>query len=259
MKKTAFFALILALTLPLAGYFIVKAYSKDAVFMPGHYFMDSVTSYKGKPDTVWHKVVSPDFTNQFGKKVNLADLHGKIIVMNFFFSRCPVVCPGLTRNMKRLQDSFVKNDSVVQFVSISVDPEYDSTAQIRKFADRFNVNHDNWWFLTGNKKEIYDFAIHEMKANIADTDVDTAFIHTEKFFLLDTNKVIRGFYDGFDTTRLADLAHDIPTLMLERDKKSPSILRDFIPYLPVIFLGIAVVLIITIVLGKNKKSEKYPV
>ncbi len=257
MKKTAFFGLLLALTLPLAGYFIVKIYSKDAVHMPDHYFPDSISTYKEKPDTTWHKVVSPDFTNQFGKTVNLEDLHGKIIVINFFFTRCPVVCPGLTKNMKRLQDSFKKNDSVVQFVSISVDPEYDSTKQLRKFADRFNVNHDNWWFLTGNKQEIYDFAIHEMKANIADTDVDTAFIHTEKFFLLDSNKVIRGFYDGFDTSRLADLAHDIPTLMLERDKKSPSILRDFIPYLPVIFLGIALVLVITILLGKNKKTEKY--
>lgn len=255
MKKSAFFALLIAITLPMAGYLLVKHYSKDAVHMPVHYFFDSVSVNNGQPDTAWHHVQSIEFTNQFGEKVSLNDLHGKIIVMNFFFTRCPTVCPGLTKNMKRLQESFAKNDSVVQFVSISVDPEFDSAANLRKFGNRFNANFDNWWFLTGNKKEIYDFAIHEIKANIADVNIDTAFIHTEKFFLLDSNKVIRGFYDGFDTTRLSQLAGDIPTLMLERDKKSPSIFREFIPILPLIFCGIAIVLIITIILGRRKKRE----
>ncbi len=257
MRKSAFVAIVIACLLPIAGYIIVKQYSKTAVTMPKHYFYDSVGTFKEQPDTMWHKVKSIDFTNQFGAKVRLDELKGKIVVMNFFFTRCPVVCPGLTRNMKRLQDSFIKNDSIVQFVSVSVDPEYDSASNLRKFADKFNVNHDNWWFLTGKKDEVYKFAIEEMKANIADPKVDTAFIHTEYFYLLDSSKVIRGFYNGFDTVKLANLARDIPTLMLERNKKTPSVLRDLIPILPMIFVGIAGVLIITLVLGRNRKKNKY--
>ncbi len=255
MKKSALIAFLLASMLPLAGYIIVKYYSKDAVIMPKHYFHDSVGTYKGKPDTLWHKVKSIDFTNQFGAKVNLDELKGKIIVMDFFFTRCPVVCPGLTRNMKRLQDSFIKNDSIVQFISVSVDPEYDSAVHLRKFADRFKVNHDNWWFLTGKKEEVYRFAIEELKANIADPKVDTAFIHTEYFYLLDTSRVVRGFYNGFDTMKLASLARDIPTLMLEKNKKAPSVFRDFISILPLIFIGMAGVLIITLLLARNKKKN----
>ena len=91
------------------------------------------------------------------------------------------------------------------------------------------MNHDTWWFVTGDKKDIYDFALQEIKASIADSEVDTAFIHTENFFLLDSNRIVRGWYNGFDTARQAELVRDIPTLMLERDKKSPSILREFIP------------------------------
>jgi protein SCO1/2 len=155
--------------------------------------------------------------------------------------------------MKKLQDSFQKNDSIVQFISISVDPEHDSVAQLRKFADRFNVNHDTWWFVTGNKKDIYDFALNELKASIADVNVDTAFIHTENFFLLDSSHVVRGWYNGFDTLKLARLAMDIPTLMLERDRKRPSILRGFIPYLPVIFLGIGLTILLVSLLNRNKK------
>jgi len=264
MNKKAVLALMLAMVMPFAGYFIVDYLSKDAAVMPHRYFTPDrvdVIEKNGKTttDTIWHKVKNIEFTNQLGKKVSLYDLHGKIIVIDFFFSRCPSICPGLAKSMKRLQDSFQKNDSIVQFVSISVDPEHDSVPQLRKFADRFNANHDSWWFVTGDKKEIYDFALQEIKASIADSEIDTAFIHTENFFLLDSNRIVRGWYNGFDTARQAELVRDIPTLMLERDKKSPSILREFIPYLPVIFIGIGLIILLMGILGRMKKNQNLKV
>lgn len=259
MNKKSAIALILSILLPLTGYWIVKYYSKDAVHMPHHYFYDSVhvNTKRGKTinDTIWHKVKNISFTNQLGQKVSLNDLHGKIIVLDFFFTHCPTICPGMARSMKKLQQSFEKNPDIVQFLSISVDPEHDSVAQLRQFADRQNINHDTWWFLTGDKKEIYDFAIHEIKASIADSNVDTAFIHTENFFLLDSNRIVRGWYNGFDTARQAQLASDIPTLMLEKDKKSPSILREFIPYLPVIFIGIGLTILVITLLNRYKTKR----
>ncbi len=260
MNKKAILALMLAILMPLTGYFLVKYYSKQAVHMPGKYYLpDSVVvrerNGKKVTDTIWHKVKNIQFTNQLGKKVSLDDLHGKIIVLDFFFTRCPSICPGLAKSMKRLQDSFVKNDSIVQFISISIDPEHDSVPQLRKFADRYNINHDTWWLVTGNKKEIYDFAINEIKANVADPGVDTAFIHTENFFVLDSNRIVRGFYNGFDTIRQANLVRDIPLLMLERDKTAPSVFRDFIPILPLIFIAIAIVFIITILLNRKKNQQ----
>jgi len=251
--------LLAVILIPLTGYFIVKYYSKDAVHMPRHYFYDDVivkeSGGKTSTDTIWHQVRNINFTNQFGQKVSLNDLKGKIIVLDFFFTRCPSICPGLTRNMKKVQDAFGKNPEIVQFLSISIDPEYDSVPQLRKFADKFNANHDSWWFVTGNKSEIYNFALNEIKASIADTDVDTAFIHTENFFLLDTNRVVRGWYNGFDTTQLATLVRDIPTLMLEKDRKKPSIFREFIPILPIIFAGIAIVILITAWLSKRREKN----
>ena len=259
VNKKSFLALLLAILLPLTGYWLVKFYSKDAVIMPGRYFFDDVdsTPKNGKitTDTVWHKVKNIHFTNQLGKKVSLDDLHGKIIVVDFFFTSCPSICPGLARNMKRLQDSFIQNDTIVQFLSVSIDPIRDSVSRLRAFADKYNANHDSWWFVTGDKKEIYDFALNEMKASVADVGADTAFPHTENFFLLDTNRVIRGWYNGFDTVKLAKLAKDIPTIMLERDKKAPSVFRDFIPILPVIFVGIGLIIILMAILSRNKKLK----
>ena len=231
MNRKAVLALMLAIVFPFAGYFIVKYYGENAVHMPARYFLPDSVVVKEKngktvTDTIWHKVKNIEFTNQLGKKVSLNDLQGKILVVNFFFTRCPSICPGLARSMKRLQDSFKKNDSIVQFISISVDPEHDSVPQLRKFADRYNANHDTWWFVTGDKKDIYDFALQETKASIADTEVDTGFIHTPLFFLLDRNRVVRGWYDGFDSVKQAQLVRDIPLLMLEKNKKKTF--KDFL-------------------------------
>ena len=261
MSKKAILAIMLAMIMPFAGYFIVKYYSKQAVHMPGKYFEPDSVIVKEKggkttADTIWHKVKNIHFTNQLGQNVSLDDLHGKVLVFDFFFTRCPTICPRLARSMKRLQDSFVKNDSIVQFISVSVDPEHDSVAQLRKFADRYNANHDTWWFVTGNKKEIYDFALHELKAGIADSEVDTAFIHTENFFLLDSNRIVRGWYNGFDTAKQAQLVRDIPLLMLERDRRSPSVLRDFIPILPVIFIAIGITFLGLFVINRKKPKTK---
>ena len=222
--------------------------------MPRHYFFDTVLTDKGNPDTVWHKVTSPVFTNQFGEKVTLDSIKGKVIVMDFIFTRCPSICPGLTRNMKKMQQSMEKSADDVQFISFTVDPEYDSFPVLRKFGDKYNVNYDNWMLLTGNKDTLYQFAMNEIKANIADTEVDTAFIHTENFFLLDSSKVVRGWYNGLDSAALRNLARDIPTLMLEKTKNSPSIFRNFIPVLPLIFIGVAVVIFISVYLNRKRNA-----
>ena len=229
MSKKAILALMLAALIPAISYLLVRYYSERAVNMPPRYFYDSVSvnekSGKTTYDTVWHQLKNISFTNHLGQKVSLYDIKGKIIVLDFFFTRCPTICPQMTKAMKRLQESFKnpkrkKSDtSFVQFISISVDPLNDSVPQLRKFADKYKINSDNWWMVTGNKKEIYDFAFHEVKASIADTEVDTAFIHTPLFFVIDRDKIVRGFYNGLDSVAQQKLVRDIPMLMLEKNKK----------------------------------------
>lgn len=225
MKRTII-AICITILLPIGSYYIVKNYSSNAVIMPKHYFYDTVKQVtidgKTADDTIWHKIKPIPLYNQFGNKVTLndADWNDKIIIADFFFTSCPSICPTLTRNMKRLQDAFNKTDSIVRFVSFTVDPERDSVTRLKAYGDKYNINHDTWWMLTGNKADIYDLALHEFKANIAQAqDFDTAFIHTDKFFLLDKNRVVRGWYSGLDSANLDKLMGDVVLLMMERDKK----------------------------------------
>ncbi|HEY0678065.1 MAG TPA: SCO family protein [Chitinophagaceae bacterium] len=231
MSQKAWLALSLAILLPVAGYLIADSFREGAVNMPRRYYFDTViTKVKnGKEidDTVWHKVADLTLTNQLGKQVSLSELEGKVIVADFFFTHCPSICPTLTRNMKRLQDVMKLKDNrrridttFVHFISFTVDPERDSFPVLRKYADRYGVNPDIWWMLTGPKKAIYDHSINELKLGLQDGGgVDTAFIHTEKFVLLDKDRVVRGYYNGLDSNDIGRLAEDIVFLMLEKDKK----------------------------------------
>ena len=224
MKKTTLFALLMVTLLPIASYLYVSSLSKDAIKMPRRYFYDTVVvkMEKGKKvnDTVWHKVRPFKLKNQFGKEVGLEDWGGKIIIADFFFTSCPSICPKLTRNMKKLQTAFKKTDSLVRFVSFTVDPARDTVQALKAYGDKFGIDHDTWFMLTGDRNELYDIALNEFKASIASNgNIDTGFIHTDRFFLLDKERVVRGWYSGLDSVNLDKLIKDVVLLNMERDKK----------------------------------------
>ena len=231
MSRKAVLALCLAVLLPTISYLLVEKFSESAIAMPPRYLPDTVINKvvngKSVSDTVWHQVANITLRNQLDEQVSLDDLKGKIIIADFFFTRCPSICPTLTRNMKELQNAMKMKDrrkkidsAFVQFLSFSVDPERDSVTALKKYADKYGVDHDSWWFLTRSKKEIYDFALHEVKLGLQDGGtIDSNFIHTGHFVLLDKDRVVRGYYDGLDSAELSKLAEDLTLLMLEKDKK----------------------------------------
>lgn len=231
LSKKSVLALVLIVLVPVLSYLLVRTVSADAIEMPRRFYPDSVVTKvvdgKEKTDTIWHKVANITLTNQLGNDVSLYDIKGKIIIANFFFTRCPTICPRLTKAMKGLQDGLTINDprrrinmDFVHFLSFSVDPERDSVPVLKKYADNYGVNHDIWWMMTGPKKTIYDWTFNEIKLPLQDGEaVDSNFIHTERFVLMDRDYVIRGYYSGLDSMALSKLAEDMTLLMLERDKK----------------------------------------
>ncbi len=272
MNKTAFYGLIVGLFIPVMAYFIMKFIPTNE--MPHRLFYDDVlrTVKNGKEsfDTVWHKVPDFRFVNQLGDTVSWKDMEGKIVVADFFFTKCPSICPKMTANMKRLQDAVKKNVRVgpkdadfVQFISFTVDPRNDSVAALKRFADRFQINPNNWWLLTGKKEEIYDLALQGMKLGIDTTEVDTAFIHPQYFVLIDKERVLRArrdeignvkLYNGLDSTDVKHVAEDIILLTLEKDRNKKFFLADKLPLVGIV-MGIAVLLITGMaVLFKKKKD-----
>jgi protein SCO1 len=263
----ALVGILIALVIPLGSYFILKSFSDTAISMPRPVYYDTVLNKveggKRITDTVWHRVPDFTFTNQAGKKVSSKDLYvvdertgdttRKIIVANFFFTNCATICPRMTMNIKRLQESITNTNRVgdkspdfIQFISFTVDPDRDSVRQLKKWTDRFQINPENWWFVTGDKKAIYDLSINDMKLWAQDPHgVDTSFVHTDVMVLIDKDRVVRmardefgnpRAYNALDTADLAKLSEDIIFLTLEKDKKKKSFLAGKLELIAVVFL-----------------------
>lgn len=267
MNKTALYAVMLAALLPLVSYFIVKRYSDSAVIMPRHYYADDiiVDTSRGKQsfDTVWHKVADFKLVNQLGDTVTWDGLKGKIVVADFFFTRCPTICPTMTINMRRLQESIHngqrvgdKTNKSIHFISFSIDPERDSVEHLKNWADRFQIDPEQWWLLSGEKKAIYDLAINEIKLGLVDGEgVDTNFIHSDRFVLIDSSRHVRGFYSGLDSASLARLSNDIVLLTMEKNPARRSFLAGKLQLIAIIVLIAIIGVGLFIFIFKKKRTD----
>ncbi|MEZ5046670.1 MAG: SCO family protein [Chitinophagaceae bacterium] len=211
---------------PLLAFLYLKYKGHDGhIAMPKHYVIDSIAQNirdnKNVPDTFFHQISNLKLLNQLGDSIGLVqNFEGKILVVNFFFTTCQTICPTLTKNMALLNKAFIKNDTALRFVSISVDPITDSVNRLRMYADKYHANHDKWFFATGNKKEIYAFARQELQLNLDEGSGDeNDFIHPEKFVLIDKYRNIRGYYNGLDSNNVRLCAEDIARLIVEKKKK----------------------------------------
>lgn len=274
MNKKALLGILIALIVPVVIFFFVDSLPKAAIPQPLFYDSISTTIKKGKAvnDTFWQHI--PDFTltNQLGHKVSFSDYalkdSGRITVADFFFTHCTTICPGMTLQMKKLQQAVTKGVKVgdntadyVQYLSFSIDPEYDSVAALKKWADRFQIDPGNWWLLTGDKKTIYDLSLKYMNLTIQDPNVDTTFPHTDIFVLIDKHGVIRTrrdkegnplLYHSSDEKSMKNLAEDIVLLSLEKNPKEKSIFSGQFFLITVVFL-VAIVGAILLVYFIRKK------
>jgi protein SCO1/2 len=159
-----------------------------------------------------HKVDDFTLINQNGNVVTQENYKDKIYVVDFFFTRCPSICPIMTDNLVKVQNQFI-NDNKVMLLSLSVTPYIDSVSVLKKYAQDKGVKDNKWNITTGDKKHIYNLARKSYFAVIEQGDGGLQdFIHTPNFILVDTNKQIRGVYDGTDDEAVLKLIDDIEIL-----------------------------------------------
>ena len=150
-----------------------------------------------------------------GRPLTEADFANRVVVASFIFTRCPLSCPKISTVMKGLQSKF--EGTSVQLLSITVDPEHDTTAILSDYAKRFNADPNRWWFATGPKSEIQDLIRERFKVGlVATTDEDQkagaeAFAHSDRLALIKDAKVI-GYFDSNDPKTVQELVESAKSL-----------------------------------------------
>ena len=153
--------------------------------------------------------------NPFG---NL-QVRAKPWVANFIFTSCKDVCPQQTAQLASFQKSMAghKGADTVQYVSISVDPEHDTPAVMREYAQQYSANFDQWHFLTGDREAIWDLSKDGFKLPVAADpgNTDMPIMHGSRFVLVDQQGRVRGYYDSQSEQGLADLRRDLDVVLRE--------------------------------------------
>lgn len=166
-------------------------------------------------DTLWHTIPPFAFTGQNNQTITNEQFKGKIYIADFFFTHCPSICPTMTKSLRRIQAAF-KPDDDIMILSHTVDPVRDTPQRLSDYADRYEADSTCWFFVTGDKKALYDQARYGYFVSATEGDGgEEDFVHTEKFVLVDPQGVIRGYYDGTDSVAVNRLVRDIVVLKLE--------------------------------------------
>src|SRR5579872_1800400 len=92
-----------------------------------------------------HVIGNFRFRDQKGQVIDNEMWEGKIVVADFFLTSCPSICPKIVYQLKRVQAYADKN---ILISSFTVDPERDSIATLKLYADRMGIG-PNWLLLTG--------------------------------------------------------------------------------------------------------------
>lgn len=149
---------------------------------------------------------------QDGKVVDAASLRGSVWVAAFMFTRCPTICPRITRRMRALQARAAEQKVALRLLSISVDPDNDTPDVLQDYARRFEADTRTWSFATGELASIKKIAVDGFKLALegkADAKApDFGILHGSHLVLVDRELSIRGFYRTDDDQAMATLLAD---------------------------------------------------
>jgi len=162
------------------------------------------------------------FIDQEGKTISNRDVLGRVYVAEYFFTTCKGICPKMNTNLHLIYNQF-KDEPGFCILSHTVDPQTDSVARMKRYADSLDVRASHWMFLTGSKDSLYhaarvSYLLDDPKnSNISP---DQQFIHTQFFALVDKNGQVRKIYDGLKKDEITAMEKDIRQLLKEKASAS---------------------------------------
>lgn len=177
------------------------------VMATGSYYIIERAEQSRSQIPVFGEVIPFQFVSAGGQPFGLKQLKGKISVVDFIFTRCLGPCPVMGGHMSELYEMYDGSD-LVQLVSISVDPAYDTPEVLADYALGFGVDDRRWVFLCGSADSVKVLCESGFKLNGEDLPA----AHSTRFVLVDPTGTIRGYYRGLDDDVIKTIADDINQL-----------------------------------------------
>lgn len=123
-----------------------------------------------KPSFFYHSIQPgdkvPDFhlLNQSDKEIHLSQFHGKVLLMTFIYTRCPLAnfCPRMSRNFAQIDKTLAADPELYRkthLLSVSFDPDYDTPAVLKSYGGSYTGRYtketfEHWDFAAPSKADL---------------------------------------------------------------------------------------------------------
>lgn len=155
-------------------------------------------------------------SDQAGRPVTAETMRGQVWAAAFFFTRCPTVCPRITRRMRDLQQAAAKAAVPLQLVSFSVDPDNDTPEVLTAYAKEHGADLATWRFLTGDLEVVRKTSEQGFKLALDGKATPGAehlgLFHGSHLVLVDGAGQIRGYYRTSEDSQMTQLLGDAKLL-----------------------------------------------
>ena len=162
----------------------------------------------------------PDFAlvNQNGKRLSLHEYRGSVLLLTFIYTRCPLpdYCPLMTENLSAIEKSLKSSSQMyakTHFLSISVDPEYDTPKVLRDYGAAHSADFNHWEFAGGTKDQIKQVATYFGMRYWRDGD---QIVHSLRTAIIGSDGKLVKLYHGNDW-RPEQVATELVTAASSRD------------------------------------------
>lgn len=189
----------------------------------------TATACREEPLPVLGQAPSFALTDQTGATLRDQDLAGQVAVVDFIFLRCTESCPMLTTRMSNLQRAIAQESEKrgkalpVRFVSISLDPEHDTPAELQAYATKWKADTKSWSFLTGDPLEVQRLAVSGFRVGVTRVERPGEapdIQHGNWFVVVDKNAKVRGYYRTDTPEEMNKIKEDVIRLALASEGAS---------------------------------------
>jgi protein SCO1/2 len=153
-----------------------------------------------------------EFRNQLNQSITEQNINNKVYLANFFFTRCPSICPKMTSALTNIATDFIDSEDFLM-LSFSIDPKHDSIPVLRRYAEATKIPNSKWHFLNGSDNQLKHIS-SLFRTSFKPKEGSIDFYHSSYAALVDKQQYIRGFYNLLDENSVVQLRKDI-TLLLE--------------------------------------------
>jgi protein SCO1/2 len=169
------------------------------------------------------------FVDQDKVPLKLSDLRGRVVLVNFIFTRCPGTCPLLSAQMAKVQRRIVGSGPAVKLLSITVDPDFDTSEVLKEYSEKYGAKRATWSFVRAPLKEIESVLVDGFK--VATTNPNEVsnlmdLTHSENFVLVDQLGQIRAYRTLNNSEQIDSIMKEIAIVANTNPELAPKAGKD---------------------------------